>query len=441
MTRVNYIFLKVIITGLAVFSSLSVNAESIIHQSDDVSVSFNLNANAVAFSQQNPWFGEDEANLGVEVDQWLELAVTPEINLTYSGIQGFEVQTGFSFVSTKSWGESADGIAAGLDDPSATTIEKAFVSVKRVFSDTSNLEVVLGNFDYSIGTGFLIKDGGADGGDRGGFYLGARSAFRKSALLRYTNDNWLVEGFFLENNPRRDGVVGDVAGANIEYTFGERGKLGFTYIDVVEADEGAENPNPIGEKLNTYDFRAQVRLTDALSLSGEYAFQSGGGVFDGQGYWINADYALSDVTWQPTFSYRYAVVTGDDQQTSDFEGFEPLAYGFSDYETWYQGEIAGNWVFANTNLDTHLIKNTLSFSPSLSMTTAYLDLSLNEPAALGIESDDFGNEVNVFLDWEASDNLFISASYAILWPGDGAEQLTGGDKTWSHFMLYASYSY
>jgi hypothetical protein len=150
---------------------------------------------------------------------------------------------------------------------------------------------------------------------------------------------------------------------------------------------------------------------------------------------------LSDVTWQPTFSYRYAVVTGDDQQTSDFEGFEPLAYGFSDYETWYQGEIAGNWVFANTNLDTHLLKNTLSFSPSLSMTTAYLDLSLNEPAALGIESDDFGNEVNVFLDWEASDNLFISASYAILWPGDGAEQFTGGDKTWSHFMLYASYSY
>ncbi len=433
--------LKAILCLFCSFYSFFCFAEYEIFKSKKLTINTGIQVNTVAFSQNNPWFGMDEENLGVSVDEWLETAVTPEIGFSYTGIDGYEINGEISFVSTKTWGESADGIAAGLDDPSASTIEKAFLGVKRHFSESRSFEVMLGNFDYGIGSGFLIKDGGSDGGNRGGFYLGARSAFRKSALARYVNDNWLVEGFFLENNPRRDGVVGDIAGFNVEYNFNDMGMLGFSYIDVVEADEDSPEPDPIGEKLNTYDIRGELNLSEQLTLSGEYVFQSGGDVFDGKGYWMRADYAFSDVPGKPSLAYRFAVVSGDDQNTTDFEGFEPLAYGFSDYEAWYQGEIAGNWIFANTNLKTHLLTGSFAISESLSTTVAYLNLSIDEPGSLGIESDDFGDELNVFLDWEATDNLFLSAAYAVLSPGDGAKQFTGGDDTWSHFMLYASYSY
>jgi anaerobic ribonucleoside-triphosphate reductase len=119
----------------------------------------------------------------------------------------------------------------------------------------------------------------------------------------------------------------------------------------------------------------------------------------------------------------------------------PLAYGFTDYGQWYQGEITGNWIFGNSNQKTHMIKGSATLTDSVSVTASWLNFTLDEPGQIGVSDEAFGDEIDVFLDWQATDRLFLSAVAAVMIPGDGAEQFTGGDKTWSHIMFYASVAF
>ena len=49
--------------------------------------------------------------------------------------------------------------------------------------DESTISVQFGRFDYSIGNGMIINDGGSDGGDRGGWYIGMRKSFQNGGLI------------------------------------------------------------------------------------------------------------------------------------------------------------------------------------------------------------------------------------------------------------------
>ena len=64
-------------------------------------------------------------------------------------------------------------------------------------------------------------------------------------------------------------------------------------------------------------------------------------------------YELSEVTWKPTLSYRYAAFEGDDPTTAANETFDPLLLGFNDWGQWWQGEIAGEYFLSNSNLISH----------------------------------------------------------------------------------------
>jgi hypothetical protein len=63
--------------------------------------------------------------------------------------------------------------------------------------------------------------------------------------------------------------------------------------------------------------------------------------------------------------------------------------------------------------------------------------------SFGVLSDDWGDEVNLTLDWEVNDRVYVIGVLGLLNPGDGAEQFVGtanGDD-WIHSMLYISYSW
>ena len=55
-------------------------------------------------------------------------------------------------------------------------------------------------------------------------------------------------------------------------------------------------------------------------------------------------------------------------------------------------------------------------------------------------SDDFGDEVDLTVDWQATDRIYVSAVLAQLNPGDAAKQWTGGDKDWKYAMLSVSFT-
>ena len=71
----------------------------------------------------------------------------------------------------------------------------------------------------------------------------------------------------------------------------------------------------------------------------------------------------------------------------------------------------------------------------------YYKFSFDQPSALGVTSDDWGDEINFTFDWSASDSLYVVGVLGMLMPGQAAEQWVGGDKDWIHAMLYLSYSW
>ncbi|HBL93770.1 MAG TPA: hypothetical protein DHV57_15485 [Hyphomonas sp.] len=434
-------FAKALLAGLVGLGGAAAPAAAQInlYDSEDVAIDFGLDAATVAFAQSNPWFGEPEANIGVDTNNWAEIAVEPQLYVTLKNVFGGELSAGLSAVATMTYGESADGFAAGIDDPGKATLEKLYVGWKTDLGGDDFFEIIGGDFDYEIGTGFLIKDGGRDGGDRGGFYLGARSASRSSGLVRVQKGDLLLEGFWLGNNPGRGGIKAHVGGINAEYDLSEGASIGATYIEVAHFDDAVTAST--AEELKTYDVRASVDVTNRLTLSGEYALQDGASFYEGNGWYLQGDYTLGDLRFEPTLTYRYAVVTGDDPTTPQNEEFVPLAYGFTDYGQWYQGEITGNWIFGNSNQKTHMIKGSAALTETVSLTASWLNFTLDEPGQIGVTDEAFGNEIDVILDWQATDRLFLSAAAAVMMPSDGATQFTGGDETWSHIMFYASVAF
>ena len=136
-------------------------------------------------------------------------------------------------------------------------------------------------------------------------------------------------------------------------------------------------------------------------------------------------------------------LSGDDPDTEEDERFRPLAYGFTDYGTWYQGEIAGNYPLENSNLISHLLRAQAFPTEKLTLNLLYYNFKLDEKQIFGdpVSSDDFGDEINFSADWAYNDNTYLIGTYGVLFPDDAAEDFTGGDDTWQYLMLYVNYTF
>ncbi len=147
--------------------------------------------------------------------------------------------------------------------------------------------------------------------------------------------------------------------------------------------------------------------------------------------------------WSPTLFYRYAHFDGDDPDTTIDEGFRSVAYGYTDYGSWYQGEISGNYPLGNGNLNSNMYRIKAQPSETLTLNVFYYDFWFDHPSALdaGVTSDDWGQEVNFTADWAVTPAIYVIGVLGNLSPGKAAEQWTGGKEDWRYGMLYVSYSY
>ncbi len=93
---------------------------------------------------------------------------------------------------------------------------------------------------------------------------------------------------------------------------------------------------------------------------GRYPYQNAHGFLIADGYadgggrgalWSNPRTA-----WETTLYYRYAFFEGDNPDTLTNENFDPLFPAFYDWGSWWQGEIAGEYFLANSNLITNMLR-------------------------------------------------------------------------------------
>jgi hypothetical protein len=427
-----------LVSGASLFTSAAL-AEYELYSRDGTKLVFNADLAVVGFLNNNSWFGESESFLGDDTDSWLELGFEPQLSLE-TPLGGGTLFGKLSAVYTNTFGEDASGLTIGAEDTHDLSIEQGHIGWKKgdLFTGLEDdvFSLSIGRQDYVIGTGLLIADGGGDGGDRGGWYLGMRKAFKNSAIARLASKELLAEAFYLENQPRGGGVEGDVAGGNLEYHFGDTLTLGGTYL-LADANNVAEV-----DELDVYSGRASWAILTGFTLSGEFAHQESDQI-EADGWYAQAAYEAKDLPWAPVFSYRYARFDGDDPDTATNENFRSIAYGYTDYGFWYQGEITGNYPLGNSNLISHMLRAKMQASEKLTLNLIYYNFSLDEPATLdaGVTSDDWGDEVNFIADWAATDKVYVIGVVGALFPGEAAEQWVGGDDTWLYSMLYASYAF
>lgn len=413
-------------------------AEYTLYEQGDNKLDLEFNIVGAQFMNSNSWFGESEAFLGADTEDWSELGTELGIGLE-TGLGNGTLFGKVSGVYTSTSGDDASGLTVGDTDADQLTLEQAHIGWRTsgLFSwlEDDTLTVSIGQQDYSIGTGMLIHDGGNDGGNRGGWYIGMRKAFKDTALVQLESKTLKAEAFRLRNNPRRGGLSGEAYGLNLEYTFPADITLGGTFMIV-------DPKLPDNDDLDVYDIRASWEMVSGLTLSGEFAREDNDQI-ESDGWYGQIAYAPPEMRWSPTFSYRLAHFDGDDPDTIKDEQFREIAYGFTDYGTWYQGEITGNYPLANANVDSHMLRVNMTPWEGVTVNLIYYNFSLDQKQIFGdpVSSDDFGDEFNLAVDWEATDRVYIIGVLGLLQPGDAAKEWVGGDDDWHYGMLYVSYSF
>lgn len=417
-----------------------VGADYVFHEGDYGKIAGSLRIQTTTLIQANNWFGNPHPEMD---DLVWEVAAEPgmqgELNLS----NGSQLYGAYHFLYTASIGHDPSGLSLGGNAyPRTGLTELAYIGwrSKDWLADWGEnaLELSIGRQDYSIGTGFLIIDGAGDGGRRGAWWIGARTAFDNALVGRFNSGPYKVEGFHLETRPRRKEQKSVYDGANFEYHLNEDNHIGFSYIHLSQDffNKGAHVYN------GRLSFKPLPSVLPGLSLSAEYAHQSDHADFQAEGGFAQIRYQFVDWPWKPALSYRY---------TSLAENFNFIAYGFTDWGTWYQGEIIGEHILAHENTDIHLFR--LQFEPGdlvINLMYYYLNLtqvSFYPPLVPGyveshLTSNRYVDEFNVMVDWNANDRLSISATAAVAVPRLAARQDFGGaNKTWFQGMVYASFEF
>ncbi|TFF52015.1 hypothetical protein C5609_10540 [Pseudomonas putida] len=339
----------------------------------------------------------------------------------------------FSLLSSATWG---DGDAAGLTlgDERRTAIEDLYLGWR-----SANLFPALGEDGVDIsggrqivtlGDGFLIQGdpvnlGKVDLGanfDRGGaYYLAARKAFDRTAVLRLGgNQGWRGDLMWLKSDNHYQADT-SLAVANLEHV-ADTGTVGLSWIRGLDVDPRYAQIMGLEHRdgMDTASLRGRGNLgVKDLELAAEYVTQDKTGGRENAWY-LEGNWTFSQLPWSPTATYRYSRFS---------EGFDPLFYGLSrGYGTWFQGEVAANYAGPfNKNSQVHHVALKGKPRDNLTVGALYFDFDTldTDQGNLG------GRELDLYVEWMVNDHLLISPVVGFYKPersaANGGTQLGGRD--------------
>jgi hypothetical protein len=404
---------------------------------------FNLDAGVGWFTFGNSLFTNQRPDPSGDLGaHWGESYVKPAISASF-GLGEGELYGKLSVVGQRTFGTSTQ---LASTEASSFQFEDAYVgwrSGKSLGIGENALDFTVGSAQYTIGHGLLLWDGGAEGGTRGGYWSNIRKAWKFAAIGRFKPGSSTIEAFYLKRNEipgshKDNGLWG----VNYELALGEQTTLGASYMKFSANPELL--PHRDGESvLNARAYTAPFGGLPALSFELEYAQEENGDLLRSNAWTVQAAYELSAVGWKPKLSYRYAFFKGDDPATPRSEAFDSLFTGFYDWGTWWQGEIAGEYLVVNSNLASHQLR--LHLKPSESIGTgliAYL-FRLDQPAsyAPGVTSKDLLSELDGYCDWKLNKNFSVSFIAAYASPQEAVRQAYDRTQHFLYGMIYLFYSY
>ncbi|AVD89985.1 alginate export family protein [Pseudomonas sp. SWI44] len=409
-------------------------------QIGDVLVEPSMTVGAAYLYDRNQAFGGRTSSAGLTVDRTssrFEGFVLPGLKLT-----GPQTSIGTFFGGVSAVGAMTRGgsDAAGLthDDPERISLEQAYVGWKSadLFPSLGKDAITLsaGRQNFMIDNGFLIGDGHTDQGKDGAAWIGPRTAFSNTLIAQLNTGKVHADLFDLRANANIDYLDYKehlrLRGANLEWR-DTWGTLGATYYHTLDTDNAARNG------VDVYDLRAKGTPFSAVpqfTLAGEYVWERGGDDHKtAHGWYAQGNYAFTDLPWTPTVSYR---------RTQYSDDYDPMTYGYGgEYGTWYQGEIVGEYMLFNTNLDIDMLKLALQPQKELGLGLIGYHYRLENASTNGVTSRDFGNEVDLYANWTVTPTVTLSALYGMALPGDAAKQMYGDNNRSSLFETSVTWSF
>jgi hypothetical protein len=305
------------------------------------------------------------------------------------------------------------------------------------------LTISAGPQDYIIGDGFLIMDGATNGGSRGALWLAPRTAFANAALVRLATRGAHLDAFYLEPDDLPHSHT-QMSGVNLELPLGETASTGFVYAKCFHSDINSR------DGLNLFYWRGQanpILQLPGFSLQSSFAAETNGSqISDANGWYVMAAYQFNGLPWTPALSYRYASFSGGGPDGR--RNFDPLFYDSSDWGMWAQGEILGNWLLTNTNLDSHQVRLVLLPRDDLTLNLIYYKLLLSsteqtivtEPVS-PVRSKDFADEIDCIADLTLTSWWSMTATISAAIPDAAAKQMSGGTTTWLQGMLASTFTF
>jgi hypothetical protein len=394
----------------------------------------------------------DEPVAGTLDDNWFEGAVKPGLSATYTGGSSWQVYGKISGAGERTYAAPPSLVGGAA---SSFQLEDLFVGWRsgKLFEGLGEnaLDFTAGRAPYQIGHGFLVFDGAAEGGSRGGYWTNVRRAFAFASVGRFKTGAHTVEAFYLVKDELPEATTNShLLGFNYELALplGKSTTLGATYMRA--SADPAKAPGRDG--MNVYNLRAfaaPVTALPGLAFEAEYAREHNGKVLDATAWNVQASYEFSSIAWSPRLSYRYAFFQGDDTATTRSGSFDPLFLGFYQWGTWFQGEIAGEYFVSNSNLISHQVRLDVAPLPSLGTGLIFYKFLFENPAsvipsggtAATVTSSDIALEVDWYTDWKISDHFSASFIGAFASPGDGVAQAYGRTSDFWYAMIFAAYTY
>ncbi|MNH01007.1 hypothetical protein D3C79_602170 [compost metagenome] len=408
-------------------------------QIGDVLVEPSVTVGAAYLYHKNQAFGGRTSGIGLEVDRTssrVEGFVLPDVKVTGPQTAFGTVFGGVSAVGAMTRGDSDAG-GFTHDDPESVGLETAFVGWKSadLFPSLGKDALTLsgGRQNFMIDNGFLIGDGHADQGKDAAAWIGPRTAFKNTLIAQL--DTGKIHADVFDLTASADLEYADykenlrLRGGNFEWR-DSLGTLGATYYPTLDADNAAR------DGVDVYDVRAKGTPFTALpqvSLAGEYVWQKGGDADkSAHGWYAQASYAFTDVPWTPTLTYR---------RTQYSDDYDPMTYGYGgEYGTWYQGEIVGEYMLFNSNVNIDLLKLALQPRENIDFGVMGYRFRLDK-APEGVTSRDFANELDVYVNWTVTPSLTVSAVYGMALPGDAAKQIYGDNNRSQLFETIVTWSF
>ncbi|WP_432695644.1 hypothetical protein ACQUQP_13965 [Marinobacterium sp. YM272] len=344
----------------------------------------------------------------------------------------------FGAVNALTSGTWGDGDAAGFTTGAErdTEIEDLYIGYRNDL-----FELSAGSQNLTIGDGFILNGDalnlgeGLDGiapnfsADRGGAYwLAARKAFDKTAVLRVGGDSGLRSDLFWfeSDNPAQASV--EMAGINLEYVT-DKGTFALMHLKGLDVDDNEAAfmgyAGRDGQKTTSLRYQGNAGVEN-LFLSAEYVDQSqGDSSADANAWYGEAGWTFTGLPWSPSVNYRY---------TSYDAGYDPLFFGFNrGYGTWFQGEVAANYAGPfGTDSDVHYLGVKANPTELLTVGAGYFNFS----DTAGGSGDNDGQELDIWAEWVANDHLIISPLIGFYTP-DSASSTQGNDDTNTYAQVIA----